>query len=54
VKEIYITENGPGFSERPGTDERIKDQRWQDFLQACFLADHRVINGGVTLADYFI
>jgi beta-glucosidase len=52
--KLYITENGASYSDGPGKDGRIRDQRRLNYLQEHFAAAHRAIECGVPLAGYFV
>jgi len=54
VPKIYITENGCSFSDGPGSDDRVHDQRRIDYLRDHFAAAHRAIEAGIPLAGYFV
>jgi beta-glucosidase len=53
VPKIYITENGCSFSDGPGPDGRVHDQRRINYLRDHFAAAHRAIEAGIPLAGYF-
>ncbi len=52
--KIYVTENGCSFSNGPGPDGRIADQRRLNYLRDHFIAAHRAIQAGVPLAGYYV
>ncbi len=54
VPKIYITENGAAFTDPPGPDGRISDQRRIDFLHHHLAAAARSMRAGVPLAGYFV
>jgi beta-glucosidase len=53
-QKIYITENGASYSDSPGTDGQIHDQRRINYLRSHLAAAHRAINAGVPLKGYFL
>ncbi len=52
--KMYITENGASYSDGPGSDGRIRDQRRLDYLRGHFAAAHRALSNGVPLKGYFV
>ncbi|UCG83277.1 MAG: beta-glucosidase [Dehalococcoidia bacterium] len=52
--KMYITENGASYSDGPGEDGRVCDQRRVKYLRDHFAAAHRAIEGGIPLAGYFV
>ncbi len=54
VPKIYITENGASYSDAPGPDGRIHDDRRIRYLDGHFRAAHAAIQMGVPLAGYFV
>jgi beta-glucosidase len=50
---IYITENGASYSDGPGGDGRVRDQRRLNYLRDHLVAAHQAIEFGVPLAGYF-
>jgi len=52
--KLFVTENGASYSDGPGKDGRIQDQRRLNYLQEHFAAAHRAIECGVPLAGYFV
>lgn len=52
--KLYVTENGASYSDGPGANGRVSDERRRDYLQAHFTAAHRAIQAGVPLAGYFV
>jgi beta-glucosidase len=54
VNKIYVTENGCSYSDGPGPDGRVHDQRRIEYLQAHFAAAHKAIAEGVPLEGYFV
>jgi beta-glucosidase len=53
-RKIFITENGASYSDGPGEDGRIADQRRIDFLKSHFESALAAIAAGVPLAGYFV
>ena len=53
-KAIYITENGASFSDGPGVDGTIDDQRRIDYLTGHVAAAGTAIELGVPLRGYFV
>jgi beta-glucosidase len=51
---IYITENGASYSDGPGSDGQVHDERRVSYLRDHFAAARRAIDAGVPLAGYFI
>ncbi len=54
VPKIYITENGASYSDGPGPDGRVRDERRVRYLDGHFRAAHAAIQMGVPLAGYFV
>ncbi|PKO14494.1 MAG: beta-glucosidase [Chloroflexi bacterium HGW-Chloroflexi-10] len=54
VPKIYVTENGASYSDAPGPDGRIHDERRTHYLEGHFRAAHQAIQMGVPLAGYFV
>jgi beta-glucosidase len=52
--KLYITENGAAYSDAPGDDGQIHDERRRRYLRDHFAAAHRTITAGVPLAGYFV
>ena len=52
--KLYITENGASYSDSPGGDGRIRDERRLKYLREHFMAVHRAVECGVPLAGYFV
>ena len=52
--KLYVTENGCSYSDAPGADGAIHDQRRIDYLRGHFLAAQRAIAAGAPLAGYFV
>jgi beta-glucosidase len=50
---IYITENGGSFSEGPGHDGRVRDQRRIDYTESHLAAIHDAMRAGVDVRGYF-
>jgi beta-glucosidase len=53
-QKIYITENGASYSDAPGADGRVRDERRIAYLRGHLLAAHRAIEAGVPLKGYFL
>lgn len=54
VPKIYITENGASYSDAPGPDGRVRDDRRIRYLNGHFRAALQAIQMGVPLAGYFV
>jgi beta-glucosidase len=54
MPKLYITENGCSFSDGPGEDGRIRDQRRIDYLRGHLAAAAQAIEHGAPLAGYFV
>jgi len=54
VPKIYVTENGCSYSDRPGADGRIRDERRTRYLREHFRVAHKAIQAGIPLAGYFV
>lgn len=54
MPKLYVTENGCSFSDGPGEDGRVHDQRRTDYLARHFAAAARAIEHGAPLAGYFV
>jgi beta-glucosidase len=54
VPKIYITENGASYSDGPGADGRVHDERRIAYLREHFKVAHRAIEIGIPLAGYFV
>ncbi len=54
VPKIYITENGCSYSDGPGEDGQVHDQRRIRYLDGHFRAARQAIEMGVPLAGYFV
>jgi beta-glucosidase len=52
--KMYITENGVSYSDGPGSDGRIHDERRTRYLRDHFAAARRAMDLGVPLAGYFV
>jgi beta-glucosidase len=52
--KLYVTENGASYSDPPGPDGLVHDERRRTFLRDHFAASHRAIEAGVPLAGYFV
>lgn len=53
-RKLYVTENGASYSDAPGPDGAIHDERRTRYLQQHFEAAYRAIQEGVPLAGYFV
>jgi beta-glucosidase len=51
---IYITENGASYSDAPGADGRVRDQRRQDYLARHIAAAQQAVQLGAPLRGYFV
>ncbi|MGA7731231.1 MAG: GH1 family beta-glucosidase, partial [Chloroflexia bacterium] len=52
--KLYITENGVSYSDGPGSDGRVRDERRIRYLRDHFAAARRAMDKGVPLAGYFV
>ncbi|MBF6613300.1 MAG: beta-glucosidase [Chloroflexi bacterium] len=52
--KLYITENGASYSDGPGEDGKVHDERRLRYLRDHFTAAQRAIESGVPLAGYFV
>jgi len=52
--KLYITENGASYSDGPGEDGRVRDERRLAYLRDHFTAAKRAMDDGVPLAGYFV
>jgi beta-glucosidase len=52
--KLYITENGASYSDGPGADGRVHDERRVSYLRDHLAACKRAIDEGVPLAGYFV
>jgi beta-glucosidase len=52
--KLYITENGVSYSDGPGADGRVRDERRIRYLRDHFAAARRAMDRGVPLAGYFV
>jgi len=53
-RSLYITENGASWSDGPGPDGRIRDERRRVFVQEHLRAARRAMAVGVPLDGYFV
>jgi beta-glucosidase len=53
-RRIFVTENGASWSDGPGPDGRIHDERRRVFLQRHFAAARRALDAGVPLEGFFV
>jgi beta-glucosidase len=51
--KIYITENGASYSDGPGPDGCVHDERRRSYIHRHLVQAHRAIQAGVPLAGYF-
>lgn len=51
--DVYITENGAVYSDGPGADGAVHDERRTRFLHEHLAAAHRAIDAGVPVRGYF-
>lgn len=51
---LYVTENGASYSDGPGNDGQVMDERRQRYLRDHFAACKRAIDEGVPLAGFFV
>ena len=51
---VYITENGAAYSDRPGEDEKIHDERRIRYLRDHLVQAKRAMDDGVDLKGYFV
>ncbi|HNP70502.1 MAG TPA: GH1 family beta-glucosidase [Kouleothrix sp.] len=54
VPKLYITENGASYSDAPGADGRVRDERRRRYVHEHLAAAHRAIEHGAPLAGYYI
>ena len=54
VRDLYITENGAAFDDRPDGAGRVDDAWRVDYLRRHFAQAHRAIQEGVGLRGYFV
>ncbi|MBW6471794.1 MAG: beta-glucosidase [Anaerolineaceae bacterium] len=54
VPKIYITENGCSYSDAPGDDGRVRDERRTRYLREHLRVAHKAIEIGIPLAGYFV
>ncbi len=52
--QIYVTENGAAYGEKPGADGRVPDSRRCVYLRDHLLAAHSATESGVPLLGYFV
>lgn len=52
--KLYITENGASYSDGPGEDGRVRDERRLRYLRDHFAASRRAIDEGVPLEGFFV
>jgi beta-glucosidase len=51
---IIVTENGASYSDGPGSDGRVRDQRRIDYLKSHLEAVELAIEAGVPVGGYFV
>jgi beta-glucosidase len=51
---FFITENGASYSDGPGADGRVHDERRRRYLRDHFVACRRALDDGVPLAGFFV
>jgi beta-glucosidase len=54
IPKIYVTENGASYSDAPGEDRRVRDERRTQYLREHLRVAHKAIQMGVPLAGYFV
>jgi beta-glucosidase len=52
--KLYVTENGASYSDGPGADGSVQDERRTRYLRDHFAACARAIDAGVPLAGFFV
>jgi beta-glucosidase len=52
--KLYVTENGASYSDGPGADGRVADERRRHYLRDHFAACKQAIDDGVHLAGFFV
>jgi len=52
--KLYVTENGASYSDGPGEDGKVHDERRVRYLREHFAAAKRAMDEGVPLAGYFV
>jgi beta-glucosidase len=53
-KALFVTENGVSWSDGPGSDGRIRDERRRVFVRDHLRSARRAIEAGVPLEGYFV
>jgi beta-glucosidase len=53
-RRIFVTENGASWSDAPGADGRVRDERRRLFVKEHLRAARRAIQAGVPLHGYFL
>lgn len=54
IPKIYVTENGCSYSDAPGDDGRVRDERRTRYLREHIRMAHKAIQIGIPLAGYFV
>jgi beta-glucosidase len=54
VPKLYVTENGASFSDGPGPDGLVRDERRVKYLRDHFTFAHSAIQDGIPLKGYFV
>lgn len=52
--KLYITENGASFSDGPGADGHVHDERRVNYLKTHFAAAHKSMQLGAPIKGYFV
>ena len=52
--KLYVTENGASYSDGPGADGRVHDERRRVYLRDHFAAVHRAMAAGAPVAGFFV
>lgn len=53
-ENIFVSENGASYSDAPGLDGRIHDERRIEYLRGHIAATHRAIRHGAPVQGYFL
>lgn len=54
IPKLYITENGVSYSDGPGADGKVHDERRIKYLREHFASAKRAMDEGVKLSGYFV